>query len=238
MKTTSKKIKKWRRPQKNKKWRQPQQKIKNRKKIKNEDNLNEKSKMKDELKKWRRPQKKNEDDLKKNKKNWLWHNSKLILFKGLPVNSPGLLSLIKKMDSQPLFQDTAYLFRNSHINVRIPLNKEECEERGIPVIDKPWLGARVINKLNHDNCYVLEVLGHDGKVVSTTVVNLEPNAAWMIKLDVIHQEGARSLHMGEFPEPQRKSAAARENWDIGPSQEGPIMIAINSSQIFLENPDI
>ena len=31
-------------------------------------------------------------------------------------------------------------------------------------------------------------------MVSTTVANLEPNAAWMIKLDVIHQEGARSLH--------------------------------------------
>ena len=38
--------------------------------------------------------------------------------------------------------------------------------------------------------------------------------------------------MGEFPEPQRKSAAARENWDIGPSKEGPIMLAIKSSQIF------
>ena len=38
------------------------------KKIKNEDYLNEKPKMKDELKKWRQPQKKNEDDLKKNKK--------------------------------------------------------------------------------------------------------------------------------------------------------------------------
>ena len=116
-------------------------------------------------------------------------------FKGVPVNSPGLLSLIKKMDSQPLFQDTAYLFKNSYINIRIPLDKEECGKRGIPVIDKPWLGARVIDKLNHDNCYVLEVLGHQGKVVSTTVVNLEQNTAWMIKLDVIHQEGARSLHM-------------------------------------------
>ena len=45
-------------------------------------------------------------------------------------------------------------------------------------------------------------------------------------------------HMGEFPEPQRKYAAARENWDVGPSQEGPLMFAINSSQKFLENPDI
>ena len=44
--------------------------------------------------------------------------------------------------------------------------------------------------------------------------------------------------MWEFPAPQQKSAAARENLDIGPSQEGPILLAINSSQIFLENPDI
>ena len=114
-------------------------------------------------------------------------------FKGLPVASQGLLSLIKKMNSQPLFQDKAYLFRNSHVSLRCPL--EECEEKGIPMIDKPWLVARVINKLNHDDCYVLEVLGHKRKGVSTTVVNLEQNAAWMIKLDVIHQEGARSLHM-------------------------------------------
>ena len=48
----------------------------------------------------------------------------------------------------------------------------------------------------------------------------------------------KEIHMGEFPEPQQKYAAARENWDVGPSQEGPLMLAINSSQIFLENPDI
>ena len=116
-------------------------------------------------------------------------------FKGVPVNSPGLLSLINKMNSQPLFQDTAYLFKNSLINIRIPLDKEECGKRAIPMIDKPWLRARVVDKLNHDNCYVLEVLGHKGKVVSTTVANLEQGTAWIINLDVIHQKGASSLHM-------------------------------------------
>ena len=115
-------------------------------------------------------------------------------FKGLPITSQGLRSLLKKMNSQPLFQDKAYLFRNSHVSLRCLLDKEECEEGRIPMIDKPWLVARVINKLNHDNCFVLEVLGDGGETVSTTVANLEPNAAWMIKLDVIHQEGARSLH--------------------------------------------
>ena len=63
------------------------------------------------------------------------------------------------------------------------------------MIDKPWLRARVVDKLNHDNCYVLEVLGHKGKVVSTTVANLEQGTAWIINLDVIHQQGASSLHM-------------------------------------------
>ena len=114
--------------------------------------------------------------------------------KGVPVSSQGLLSLIKEMNNQALFQDKAYLFRNSHVSLRCLLDKEDCEEGKIPMIDKPWLVAWVINKLNHDNCFVLEVLGDGGETVSTTVANLEPNTAWMIKLDVIHQEGARSLH--------------------------------------------
>ena len=38
------------------------------------------------------------------------------------------------------------------------------------------------------------MLGHGKEIVGTSVANLEPGAAWMIKLDVIHQEGARSLH--------------------------------------------
>ena len=114
--------------------------------------------------------------------------------KGVPVSSQGLLSLIQAMNKQPLFQDKDYLFRNSHVTLRCPLTKDQCEEQEIPLIDMPWLEARVIQKLNHDNCFLLEVLGHRKEMVATTVANLEPGAAWMIKLDVIHHEGARSLH--------------------------------------------
>ena len=110
-------------------------------------------------------------------------------FKGIPVYSPGLLSLINKMNSQPLFQDTAYLFKNSFISIRIPLDKDDCGKKATPKIDQPWLKARVVDKLNHDNCYVLDVIGHEGKVISTTVANLEQGAAWIISLDVIHQQG-------------------------------------------------
>ena len=52
-----------------------------------------------------------------------------------------------------------------------------------------------MDKLNHDNCYVVDVIGHEGKVISTTVANLEQGAAWIISMDVIHQQGASSLHM-------------------------------------------
>ena len=76
--------------------------------------------------------------------------------KGVPVSSQGLLSLIKEMNNQALFQDKAYLFRNSHVSLRCLLDKEDCEEGKIPMIDKPWLVARVINKLNHDNCLLFK----------------------------------------------------------------------------------
>ena len=33
----------------------------------------------------------------------------------IPVNSPGLLEFIRKMDLQPLFQDTSYLFKEGII---------------------------------------------------------------------------------------------------------------------------
>ena len=115
-------------------------------------------------------------------------------FKGVPVRSQGLLSLIQAMGRQPLFQDKDYLFKNSHITLRCPLTKEQCGQQENPPIDMPWLEARVVQKLNHDNCFLLEVLGHGKEIVGTSVANLEPGAAWMIKLDVIHQEGARSLH--------------------------------------------
>ena len=44
--------------------------------------------------------------------------------------------------------------------------------------------------------------------------------------------------MGEFPQPQAKSAVARENLFIGPSNIIYILVAIDSSQIYLENLDI
>ena len=49
---------------------------------------------------------------------------------------------------------------------------------------------------------VLDVIGYEGKVISTTVANLEQGAAWIISLDVIHQQGANSLHMECSNHPQ------------------------------------
>ena len=47
--------------------------------------------------------------------------------RAIPVSSPGLLELIKKMNSQPLFQDVNYLF-NYHLDPdssqQIPFGQE------------------------------------------------------------------------------------------------------------------
>ena len=78
--------------------------------------------------------------------------------KGIPVSSPGLLKLINRMNSQPLFQDVDYLFKDSFISIRIPLDKDDCGKKATHKIDKPWLKARIVDKLSHDNCYVLDVI--------------------------------------------------------------------------------
>ena len=112
--------------------------------------------------------------------------------RGVPVRSQGLVSLIQSMGTQPLFQNKDFLFKNGHITLRCPLTKEQLEN---PPIEMPWLEARVVQKLNHsEDCYLVEVLGHGKEIVGTSVANLESGAAWNIKLDVIDQEGARSLH--------------------------------------------
>ena len=73
-------------------------------------------------------------------------------FKGVPVSSPGLLQLINKMNSQPLFQDIDYLFKDSFISIRIPIDKDVCGKKATHKIDKSWLKARIVDKLSHDNC--------------------------------------------------------------------------------------
>ena len=62
-------------------------------------------------------------------------------FKGVPVRSQGLLSLIQAMGTQPLFQNKDFLFKNGHITLRCPLTKEQLEN---PPIEMPWLEARVV----------------------------------------------------------------------------------------------
>ena len=122
--------------------------------------------------------------------------------RAIPVSSPGLLELIKKMNSQPLFQDVNYLFKDGIIWLRIPLNKSHLGKKEVPKMNKPWMKAQIVNKLRIENSYVLNVMGQKGKIISTTIANLEQGSAWTISLDVIHQQGAASLeHMESLEHP-------------------------------------
>ena len=61
-------------------------------------------------------------------------------------------------------------------------------------MDKPWMKQRIVSKLMMgDDTYVVNVIGLNGRIMSTTVCNLKPGAAWTISLDVIHRQGAASL---------------------------------------------
>ena len=57
----------------------------------------------------------------------------------IPVNNPGLLELISKMNLQPLFQDTGYLFNDGIIWARIPVTKTQLGRKETPTMDRPWI---------------------------------------------------------------------------------------------------
>ena len=51
-------------------------------------------------------------------------------------------------------------------------------------MDKPWMKQRSVSKLMiGDDTYVKDVIGLNGKIMSTTVCNLKPGSAWTISLD-------------------------------------------------------
>ena len=102
----------------------------------------------------------------------------------IPVSRPGLLELITKMSLKPLFQDTGYLFKDGIIWIRIPLNKSQLGKKEVPSMDKPWMKQRIVSKLMiGDDTYVKDVIGLNGKIMSTTVCNLKPGSAWTLSLD-------------------------------------------------------
>ena len=120
--------------------------------------------------------------------------------RAIPVSTPGLLDLLTSMNSQPLFQDPKYLFKDGIIWIRIPLNKSHLGKKEVPNMNKPWMKAQLVNKLARDDYFIIKVMGHKGKIISTTVGNLEQGSAWTKSLDVIHQQGAANLEAMETPE--------------------------------------
>ena len=92
------------------------------------------------------------------------------------------------MNSQPLFQDVSYLFNDGIIWIRIPLNKSHLGKKEVPKMNKPWMKAQIVNKLMIDNSYVLNVMGQKGKIISTTIANLEQGSAWTISAKKIQEE--------------------------------------------------
>ena len=118
----------------------------------------------------------------------------------ISVSSPGLLELITKMSLQLLFQDTSYLFKDGIIWARIPLTKTQLGKKEVPSMVKPWMKQRIVSKLMIGNdTYVMDVIGLNSKIMSTTVCNLKPGSAWTISLDVIHRQGAASLEARGTP---------------------------------------
>ena len=84
----------------------------------------------------------------------------------IPVSSPGLLELITKMNLQPLFQDTSYLFKDGIIWARIPVTKTQLGKKEAPSMDRPWMKQRIVNKLMiGTDTYVVDVLGLNDKIM-------------------------------------------------------------------------